>query len=585
MVDDLGLSFDDMAFVRSSLRKFVDRQLQPGDLVAICRTGGGSGALQQFTVDKRVLLSVVDALRYNFNGRFGLSYFAPYISSPTASNIPGPNTGSRAADSFDVSYSAERTAIGTIGTLGAIDYVVSALRDLPGRKSIVVFSDGLSVFDDAASLGMNRPGAHGAGPLSGDFDAARAALRRLIDRANRSGTVIYTVNASGLQTRGMEARDNPASAQGGDDRGQIDIGLKQNLAYLADRTGGLAYQDGNDMNWALDRVLEDQQGYYLLGYRPPAGTLQAKNGRSEFHRIEVKVTRAGLHVRSRSGFYGETDDQTIPRFQSPVEQLRANMLSPFKSSGVDLRLTALYAEVPGHGPVVRNLLLIKATDLTWTRDAKGAGQARIVLVAIATGSGDRPLASIGRVYDVCVAPDKMSELMRDGSLYLLDVPVPKRGAYQIRVAVEDQATARVGSATQFLQVPDLKRAGFALTSVVLRDGQPSPDNPGLPGIAAARRQFPRGGSLEFLCAVENGRNKGPAADTDTRLRVLRDGKEVYSAPAHLVEVKGSGRAVAGGLNLAGSLTPGDYDLEVIATGRTGGKPASSRQWTDFTVLP
>jgi hypothetical protein len=78
MVDDLGLSFESMAFVRSALRKFVNQQMQPGDLVAICRTGAGSGALQQFTVDKRVLLSVIDGLRYNFNGRFGLSYFDPY---------------------------------------------------------------------------------------------------------------------------------------------------------------------------------------------------------------------------------------------------------------------------------------------------------------------------------------------------------------------------------------------------------------------------------------------------------------------------------------------------------------------------
>jgi VWFA-related protein len=45
MVDDLGLSFESMALVRSSLGKFVSEQMQPGDLVAVCRTGAGSGAL------------------------------------------------------------------------------------------------------------------------------------------------------------------------------------------------------------------------------------------------------------------------------------------------------------------------------------------------------------------------------------------------------------------------------------------------------------------------------------------------------------------------------------------------------------
>ncbi len=45
MVDDLGLSFEDMAFTRRALHRFVERQMQPGDLVAVCRTAVGSGAL------------------------------------------------------------------------------------------------------------------------------------------------------------------------------------------------------------------------------------------------------------------------------------------------------------------------------------------------------------------------------------------------------------------------------------------------------------------------------------------------------------------------------------------------------------
>src|SRR5579872_3745323 len=49
VVDDLGLSFESMAQVRSSLKKFVDTQMEPGDLVAIMRTGAGMGALQSFT--------------------------------------------------------------------------------------------------------------------------------------------------------------------------------------------------------------------------------------------------------------------------------------------------------------------------------------------------------------------------------------------------------------------------------------------------------------------------------------------------------------------------------------------------------
>ena len=191
---------------------------------------------------------------------------------------------------------------------------------------------------------------------------------------------------------------------------------------------------------------------------------------------------------------------------------------------------------------------------------------------------------MGRVYDLRVAPGKMAEAQRDGVLYMLDVPVPKRGAYQIRVGVRDQATARVGSATQFIEIPNLKKGGFALSSVILQDGERSPATSGSESITPAMRQFKRGSSLEFLCAVASGRNRKPGLDLTTRVRVLRDGKEMYSAPARLVDTKGSGRAVFGALKLTDKMMPGEYYLQVSAAEQKG-KGEAAGQWTDFTVLP
>ena len=608
MVDDLGLSFESMASVRTSLRKFVNQQMQPGDLVAICRTGAGSGALQQFSVDKRVLLSIVDGLHWNFNGRFGQSYFESYgKNSALADTIGAVPNG--AYGSLDVAYDVDRNANAIVGTLGAVNYIVAALREMPGRKSIVLFSDGLQLFDVGDVPQMHGPAAPVA-PVSDAYDEAQRALRQLIDRANRSGTVIYTMQAAGLQTLQLDAQDRPhlepvqTTGRGYDVMGSryaeavlnslthvgqlggrdvINNTQQANLAYLADKTGGLAYDNGNDLNWGLQRVLDDQAGYYLLGYRPSDSTLQSRGSRTDFHRIQVKVTRAGLQVRSRSGFFGETDEQTLPKFTSPVEQLHAAMLSPFKSSSVDVRLTALYAEVPRTGPVVRNLLRINAADLVWKPDNHGNDCAQIMLVAVATGAGDQPLARVGRVFDLRVPSAARAEALRDGALYTLDVPVPKRGAYQVRVAVRDQATARIGSATQFLEIPELKSRGFTLASVILQDADRTQNPHGLLGITPALRRFHRGGSLEFLCAVETGHKRKPDADMVARVRVLRDGKEVYSAPARLIDMK-NGQAVFGALKLADSMTPGEYNLQVIAADRKGGKDAAAGQWTDFTVV-
>jgi VWFA-related protein len=78
VVDDLGLSFRSAIEVRDALRKFVDEQMEPGDLVAIVRTRGGIGALQQFTVDKEQLRAAIERVGFNAGqNRVGVDSFAP----------------------------------------------------------------------------------------------------------------------------------------------------------------------------------------------------------------------------------------------------------------------------------------------------------------------------------------------------------------------------------------------------------------------------------------------------------------------------------------------------------------------------
>ena len=60
VVDDLGLSADSIIRIRESLKKWVEYEMQPGDLVSVVRTNAGIGALQQFTNDKRLLYSAID---------------------------------------------------------------------------------------------------------------------------------------------------------------------------------------------------------------------------------------------------------------------------------------------------------------------------------------------------------------------------------------------------------------------------------------------------------------------------------------------------------------------------------------------
>ena len=83
MVDDLGLSFESTANVRKMLTQYVDSKVRPGDLVAIIRTAGGVGALQQFTTDRRLLHAAIDRVRWSLQSRSGVASFEAVTPNPS----------------------------------------------------------------------------------------------------------------------------------------------------------------------------------------------------------------------------------------------------------------------------------------------------------------------------------------------------------------------------------------------------------------------------------------------------------------------------------------------------------------------
>jgi hypothetical protein len=102
-------------------------------------------------------------------------------------------------------------------------------------------------------------------------------------------------------------------------------------------------------------------------------------------------------------------------------------------------------------------------------------------------------------------------------------------------------------------------------------------------VSPATRQFPAGGEVEYFCLLENPGKKVPAEDLDSEIRIVRDGKGVYTGPAKLVPMDGGGLAVTGGLKLSEKMTPGDYYLGVIVRDRTA-KNRVTAQWTDFEII-
>ena len=86
--------------------------------------------------------------------------------------------------------------------------------------------------------------------------------------------------------------------------------------------GASSFTTPNDINGALRKAVADSEGYYLIGYHPEASTFDAKTGQPKFHNVSVRVKGAGLHVRSRSGFFGASDSLRPPQPKTRDAQLQ-----------------------------------------------------------------------------------------------------------------------------------------------------------------------------------------------------------------------------------------------------------------------
>ncbi|MDQ1591546.1 MAG: hypothetical protein QOG71_2173 [Pyrinomonadaceae bacterium] len=623
VVDDLGLSFESTAFVRESLRRFVNEQMQPNDLVAIIRTSAGVGALQQFTSDKRQLHAAIDRVKWYMGGRGGVSVFAPIeggANQPLGGAETNEDRGVRGADAMAAELEDFREEIFAVGTLGALNFVVRGMRDLPGRKSVLLMSDGFALYTTDRGRGRS--------------DRVLQALRQLTDLANRASVVVYSIDARGLIVPGFSAADDLSglSAQQIEDnmreRSNMIFDTQSGLAYLSQQTGGFLIKNNNDITGGIRRVVEDQKGYYLLGYRPEGATFDRR-----YHRISVKVKRPGLKVRTRTGFFGIRDEETRPLRRTREQQLLAAITSPFASPEVRLRLTTYFGNTAGGGSFMRSMLHLDAKDVKFSQEPDGKYKAVLDVVAVTFGDNGRIIESLDRVHTLTLPENLYRRVLRDGITYNMNVPVKKAGAYQLRMAVRDAATERTGSASQFIEVPDLKKNRLALSGLIVMGADeatakvgaktgatdttaaataasPSSATEGNVGAASsgvnataaevdeadalsgpAVRRFRQNAGLALGYAIYNARlDKATGRpQLTTQTRIYRDGKLVFGGKEQPVDVQMPYSdlkriGILAQLQLGTLLTPGEYVLQIIVTDTLrNDKHRVATQWIDFEV--
>jgi hypothetical protein len=347
------------------------------------------------------------------------------------------------------------------------------------------------------------------------------------------------------------------------------------MSFLARSTGGLFLRDSSDLGAMLSTATNDMQGYYLLGYTPAASTFDPVTGQRKFHKISVRVNRPGLTVRTQAGFLG-VEDRPAPPARS-TNALLASLVSPFGSPDIELGMSSVFFNNASQGSFVTTLVNVKAGDLSFREEA-GKRVAEGDVAVMLFGDNGQLVGQTAIAFQAKLDPADYETALKNGFLYTLHSPVKKPGPYDVRVAVRDKATAKIGTATQFVQVPDLQPGRMALSSIMLLpSNSATSSDQGAPDLrgSVALRIFHPGDTLTYGYEILN-----PKLDADLKrpkvlaqLRIYRDGKEFFvGKPAPVVAGSDVQRLTPGGdIKIGPEMPPGEYMLEISVTDLLVGK--------------
>jgi VWFA-related protein len=259
---------------RQAALRFFEADLEPEDEIGVLSFSGGRSlnVLHLPDRDRAAARHVIESI-----GLRNLRPIAPIrpIGEPRGrirTSTSPDDAHSRGFESEPAQYNVKLGRIVAGNFIWALDTLAQALRYAPGRKVIVLYSNGLNPTYIGREATMQL----------GNSDLGRA-YQNLCRNLSTAGVSVFTINT---EENTFLVNATPDSRKG-----------VASLREIASETGG---RHLGDLYAAPDHVeqIETLTGaYYVLGY-PIA---ESWDGR--FHKIRVKVTRPGCKVNAQSGYY------------------------------------------------------------------------------------------------------------------------------------------------------------------------------------------------------------------------------------------------------------------------------------------
>lgn len=595
----------------------VAREFPADTWFAVFKVGYGIRLLASFTTDRARIERAIEQATLGDPERSAVPISAGPVLAPLEGTPPGMPPGiPPSADGGQVPEVEAATArleqtewaqvAGGRGldSLYAVLGVARALGNVQGRKAVVYFAEGWHLPVDT-------------------YPQVRQAYGEAISSANRANVAVHTVDARGLTSHkpmGLTAMDSVLDAFTADNRdgpgegaytpcdgaggtagkscGQtggfnpkpLPGSLKDrlegpNLERLADDTGGLAIAGTNDLGSGLSRVAQELRQYYEIVYAPAN---PAQDGR--FRRISVKLSRPGVRVRTRSGYFA------TPRSAPSVAAYELPLIDTL-AAAEPARGFSLHADVLHFAPGpegARECVVLAEVPLSEVQlvsdETQGVYRARLSLLGHVKDETGAVVARLTHDWPI-EGPLAEREVARTQGALFRQRFVLAPGRYRLEVAVHDGNGGGRAVVRQPFEIPG-SAAGLALGSpvVVKRASRAASD-----GVVSDPLVL---GAVAFLPALGEPVVTGPGRELPVLVSVYpspqggsaalavelhRDGEVLAEGRPELAPPDASGRAAwVGGVPVAG-LAPGPYELVVRA--RQGGVALEERAKVELAALP
>jgi VWFA-related protein len=348
-------------------------------------------------------------------------------------------------------------------TINALLAVISPMQNLPGRKTIVFFSEGLKL---PASVQHKFPS--------------------VINAANRANVSIYAIDAAGLRIESGTAEAarelNSIAAtrmaqQGrGSDRGStgpymralernedlLRFDPRSGLGSLSDQTGGFLIHDTNDLTSGMRRIDEDMNGYYFLTYVP-----QNKDYDGRFRHISVKVTRPNVEVQSRQGYYAIEAAGQLPvlDYEAPAIAAARN----WKSGSTQSSLHSMALSYPAPGKNGLTLVLGEASlsDFKFANSNDNKSyNTDFSIVALVRDQSGQVIQKLSQHYALNGAIQELDNARKSNVLFYRETQL-RPGKYRVQVIAYDAASNAVNVSATSVEIANVDETKPRLSSVAV----------------------------------------------------------------------------------------------------------------------